>query len=112
MVKCSQLARVQWKEISSRVNPAILRLEAEFGVGVEVKLLKPNDYLNFKGDANGKANAEILSIGWRNNNFQVGFIQNGVFLDFQVTFSGTFLGKKLETTPYYKRVELINAQNQ
>jgi len=99
-----------WKEISSRVNPAILKLEAEFGVGAEVKFLKQNDYLNFTGDANGKANAEIFSIGWRNNDFQVGFIQNGVYIDFQATFSGTFLGKTLETTPYYQRVTLIQPQ--
>lgn len=100
----------QWKEISNQVNPAVIKLDVEFGVGAEVKFLKKNDYLSFFGDANGKAKAEIFTIGWRNNNFQYGFIQNGVFIDFQATLSGTFLGKKLETTPYYQRVVLVEPQ--
>ncbi|RVU91581.1 hypothetical protein EH230_12100 [Flavobacterium columnare] len=100
----------QWKEISNQVNPAFIKLDVDFGVGAEVKFLKKNEYLSFAGDANGKAKAEIFTIGWKNNDFQYGFIQNGVFIDFQATFSGTFLGKKIETTPYYHRIELIKPQ--
>jgi hypothetical protein len=33
--------------------------------------------------------------------------QRGVNLDFEVTLSGSFLGKKLEMSPYYQRIELI-----
>lgn len=101
----------EWKEITSRVNPAILKLYAEFGVGAELKILEKNDYLNFEADANGKAKAEIFSIGWRNDNFQFGFIQNGVYIDFEVTLSGSFLGKKLEMSPYYQRVTLIKPED-
>lgn len=97
----------EWKEITSRVNPAILKLYAEFGVGAELKFLEKNDYLNFSADANGKVKAEIVSIGWIENKFQVQPLSNGVNLDFEVTLSGSFLGKKLEMSPYYQRIELI-----
>ena len=45
-----------------------------------------------------------------NDDFQIILLRNGVFIDFQATFSGTFLGKKLETTPYYERIRLIQPQ--
>lgn len=100
----------KWVEVYKGVNPAIIKLGAEFGVGVEVKFLKPNYYLSFSGNADGTAKAEILSIGWVDDDFQFILLRNGVFIDAKATLSGTFLGKKLETTPYYKRIILIQPQ--
>ena len=37
--------------------------------------------------------------------------QRGVNLDFEVTLSGSFLGKKLEMSPYYQRVTLIKPED-
>jgi len=101
-----------WEEISKGINPAVLKLDAEFGAGAEIKFLKDNDYLSFQGDASGKAKAEILTLGWRNDKFQFVFLRNGVYLDFVATFSGTFLGAKLEMTPYKQRIVLMEPQEQ
>ena len=37
--------------------------------------------------------------------------QRGVNLDFEVTLSGSFLGKKLEMSPCYQRVTLIKPED-
>lgn len=88
-----------------------LTMSVEFGVGAEAKVLKKNDYLSFNVSALGKTTAKILRIGWINDDgFVTDFIPDGVNLDFIVDVSGTFLGRKLEVTPFYERFILIKPQ--
>ncbi|GIM53332.1 hypothetical protein CAPN004_23610 [Capnocytophaga cynodegmi] len=90
-----------------------MTMPVEFGAGADAKLLKKNDYLHFNATASGKVNTKLLYIRWRNDEgFDIGFLREDVNLDFKVDVSGSFLGFKLETAPFYQRILLMKKQQQ
>ncbi|AEK22666.1 hypothetical protein [Capnocytophaga canimorsus] len=74
--------------------------------------MKKNDYLHFNATALGKVNTKLLQIRWENNEFGIKYLPKNVNLDFKVDVSGSFLGFKLETAPFYQRILLMKKQQQ
>lgn len=101
----------EWKEVSKSVNPAVIALTASFGAEGEFSLLKENEWFGISGYATGTAGTELLSIGYANNEFGIFPLREGVYIDLTAGAYLNFLGKKLETTPYYKRIQLIKPLN-
>ena len=96
-----------WKQISHGVNPAIVKLNMAFGVESEISLLKSYDWFSISGRASGLANAEILRFGYFDSEFNYQFLYKGVYIDIQASAYVVFMGKKLETTPYFIRKQII-----
>ena len=102
----------KWTKISEVVDPALLKLNMTFGLGAEAKILKDNEYFSVGAEVKGTANAEIMSMGWvGGNEFDIYFLREGVFLEAKAEFYLSFLGKKLQMEPYYKRIEVIEPFN-
>nr|BFF41237.1 hypothetical protein BACY1_30420 [Tenacibaculum mesophilum] len=98
----------KWIEYKKSIDPAIIGLNVAFGAKGEFSLLKNNDWFAISGYASGIAGAELLSIGYTNGNFGVFPLRKGVYLDLNAGAYLVFLGKKLETSPYYERIQLID----
>jgi hypothetical protein len=96
-----------WKKVSQGVNPAVIKLDLEFGAGANFKLIRKNEWFSIGGDASGIAKAEIASIGWIDGDFQTSLLRDGVWMDCISTGYVIFLGKKIELTPYYKKIQII-----
>ena len=101
------LGSEKWKTESQGVNPAALSLNAAFGVEGEISAFKESEWLSLSATASGLARAELLSIGYFGNEFKTTFLREGVWMDFNAEFYVIVGGFKLETTPYYQRVQLI-----
>lgn len=100
----------EW-EFEAKNVKAEIALPVEFSVGAEAKLSKKNEYLHLDVNGYGKVSTTLLSVGWRNNDFNLFYIPDDVNIDFRLNISATALGIKLETTPYYKRIVLIKKDN-
>lgn len=97
----------EWELISKNINPASLALNAAFGVEGELSAFKKNEWFSFDAKASGLAKAELMSIGWYGNDFDYYFLREGVWMDFSASMYLVFMSKKLETKPYYEKVQLI-----
>ncbi|SFZ81286.1 hypothetical protein [Tenacibaculum maritimum] len=98
----------KWVEYKKSIDPAIIGLNVTFGARGEFSLLKNNNWFAISGYASGVAGAELLSIGDANGNFGVFPLRKGVYLDLNAGAYLVFLGKKLETSSYYERIQLID----
>ena len=97
-----------WKKFSKGVNPAVIKLDLEFGAGADFKLIRNNEWFSIGGEASGIAKTEIASIGWIDGDFQTSILRDGVWMDCKATGYVLFLGKKLELTPWYKKIQIID----
>lgn len=84
-------------------------------IQILVKKLKPTiiketpiAWFSIGGDASGIAKTEIASIGWIDGDFQTSILRDGVWMDCKATGYVLFLGKKLELTPWYKKIQIID----
>ncbi|WP_038026125.1 hypothetical protein, partial [Tenacibaculum maritimum] len=98
----------KWVEYKKSIDPAIIGLNVTFGARGEFSLLKNNNWFAISGYASGVAGAELLSIGYHNNEWGAFPLRKGVYLDLNAGAYLVFLGKKLETSPYYERIQLID----
>ena len=108
LLERKKIEQDQWVEISKSINPALIKLNVGLGAGAEISLLKDNEYFSISGVAEGIANAELMSIGWQDGqDFDVYFLREGVWMDISATAYVQVFGKKLETTPFYKKIQII-----
>ncbi len=55
---------ISWEIGKAKINPAQIRLKAEFGAEAEVSILKKSDLFSVVANASGMAKAELLSFGY------------------------------------------------
>ena len=101
-----------WELISKGISPSFIALNAAFGVEGELKAFNKNELFSLNAKASGLAKAELMSIGWHGNKFDYQFLREGVWMDFKATMYLVVMSKKLETKPYYEKVQLINPDKQ
>lgn len=97
----------EWESVSKGVNPAAVSLNVEFGVEGELSAFKDNEVFSFSVTASGLARAELYRIGWYDNKFDHILLKEGVWMDFNANAYVIFAGLKLETEPFYEKVQLI-----
>ncbi len=95
-----------WINNKAIINPAIIRLKAEFGVEAEVSVLKDFPLFSIGATASGMTNAEILTIGMVNGNFMINYFRDGINLDTRMGGFITIAGLKYELSPFYKQFKL------
>ena len=97
----------EWETVSKGVNPAAVSLNVQFGVEGELSAFKDNEVFSFSVTASGLARAELYRIGWYDNKFDHILLKEGVWMDFNANAYVIFAGLKLETEPFYEKVQLI-----
>lgn len=108
LVERKMIEEEKWKEESKKIDPALLKLNIELGAGAEISLLKSNDYFSISGEAKGIAKAELISFGWqKGKDLDVYFLREGVWMDVSANAYVKFLGKKLQSEPFYKKIQII-----
>ncbi|MCM4166755.1 hypothetical protein KCTC52924_01606 [Arenibacter antarcticus] len=101
----------KWQFVDEKINPASLALNAAFGVEGELSAFEGSEWLSFEAKASGLAKAELVSIGWHGDDFDYHFLREGVWMDFKASMYIVVMSKKLETKPYYKKVQLMKPIN-
>ncbi len=113
----------RWENISSGVDPALIKLDVALEAGAEFSLLKGDtnrikkdddefQWFTLHGSARGTANAELLSIGWvAGKDPDVYFLRKGVWIDIKTNLYAIVIGKKIEAEPFYEKVEIIPPVN-
>jgi hypothetical protein len=97
----------EWLDHKKQINPAALSFKLSGGVEGNFSLLKDNKWFGISGTASGLVNTEVISVGWRENEFGIYPLREGVNLDLRASAYIRFLGKKLETETFYERIEII-----
>ncbi|MDX1364552.1 MAG: fibronectin type III domain-containing protein, partial [Arenibacter latericius] len=101
----------KWQFVSKNINPASLALNAAFGVEGELSAFEGSDWLSFEAKASGLAKAELISVGWHGDDFNYHLLREGIWMDFRASMYIVVMSKKLETKPYYKKIQLMEPIN-
>jgi hypothetical protein len=102
-----------WVKGKAVLDPAVLRLKAEFGAEAKVNILQNSVLFSAGAYATGKVLSEVFTFGYFENSvtkklgWNKEYFRDGIFLDIKAGGHLTITGFKYEADPFYKRIKLI-----